>query len=232
MKKQPAFQRIQNEILASIQCGTWTEGETIPSELNLASQYSVSRMTVNRAIQNLVRDRVLTRRQGSGTFVAQKKYETTRISIMSIAAEVEQRGNVHSCELFSLAKVKSNHFLAKQFNIEVGDWLFHSYILHFENNQPVQIEERWVNPSVAPEYMSQDFMKITPNEYLVKNVPLEKGEYVVESLKANDKVSEMLKVELNAPCLLMTRRTFSQNQVASLVEMWHPGERYKLAGVY
>ena len=48
-------------------------GDAIPSERDLADQFGVSRMTVRRAIDSLVADAVLARRQGSGTYVAQPK---------------------------------------------------------------------------------------------------------------------------------------------------------------
>ena len=52
----PAFQRIKNLILESIQTGVWKQGQAIPSELALAKQFGVSRMTVNRAMRELTQE--------------------------------------------------------------------------------------------------------------------------------------------------------------------------------
>src|SRR3954463_1362799 len=80
----PIFQRIKDYLLAEIAAGTWKEGDVIPSEQALVKQFGVSRMTVNRAVRELTAEQVLTRRQGSGTYVAQQKYQATLLEIKSI----------------------------------------------------------------------------------------------------------------------------------------------------
>ena len=70
----PIFQRIKDYLLAQIGAGVWKEGDVIPSEQALVRQFGVSRMTVNRPVRELTAEQVLTRRQGSGTYVAQQKY--------------------------------------------------------------------------------------------------------------------------------------------------------------
>lgn len=226
----PAFQRIKNLILESIQTGVWKQGQAIPSELALAKQFGVSRMTVNRAMRELTQEQVLTRVQGSGTFVAQKKYQTTLVQINSIAKEIRARGHSHRSELFLLEKMKAGEALAAQFEIAPNRYLFHSVMVHFENDEPIQVEERWVNPSVAPEYLQQDFARTTPNEYLLENVPLQSGQYTVEALPAPEAIAEMLHIKKNEACLVLQRTTRSMNQVATRATMWHPGARYQFSG--
>ncbi len=70
----PAYQQIKEAILDNIHSGLWQAGQAIPPELTLAEQFGVSRMTVNRALKELSEERVLERRQGSGTFVAQQHF--------------------------------------------------------------------------------------------------------------------------------------------------------------
>ena len=67
----------------------------MPSEQALVRQFGVSRMTVNRAVRELTAEQVLTRRQGSGTYVAPQKYQATLVEIRNIADEVRARGHVH-----------------------------------------------------------------------------------------------------------------------------------------
>ena len=228
--RTPAFQRIKNLILESIQTGVWKQGQAIPAELTLAKQFGVSRMTVNRAMRELTQEQVLTRVQGSGTFVAQQKYQTTLVEINSIAKEIRARGHAHRSELFLLEKIKASESLAPEFQVAPNTYLFHSVIVHFENNEPIQVEERWVNPNVAPEYLQQDFSRTTPNEYLLTNVPLQSGEYTVEALPAPEAIAEMLHIKKHDACLVLQRKTLSMNQVATLVTMWHPGARYQFSG--
>jgi len=81
----PIFQRIKDYLIAQIANGTWKEGDVIPSEQALVKQFGVSRMTVNRAVRELTTEQLLTRRQGSGTYVAAQKAQATLLEIRPIA---------------------------------------------------------------------------------------------------------------------------------------------------
>lgn len=228
----PVFQRIKDYLLAAIHAGRWTEGDAIPSEQELAKQFGVSRMTVNRAVRELTAEQVLVRIQGSGTYVAQHKYQSTLVEIKSIAEEIHARGHRHRSELHLLERSKASELLALPFGIKTGHPLFHSVIVHFENDAPIQVEDRWVNPLVAPEYMQQDFSTITPNEYLMAAAPLQGVNYSIEALNPPRDIAEMLHIQQKEPCLVLKRRTLSKGQVASVVTMWHPGMRYQFAGSF
>jgi GntR family histidine utilization transcriptional repressor len=228
----PVFQHIKNYLSGEIQSGHWKEGEAIPSEQALAKQFGVSRMTVNRAVRELTDEQILTRIQGSGTYVAQHKYQATLVEIKSIAEEVRLRGHPHRSELQRLERSKANEHLASAFGIESGHLLFHSIIVHFENELPIQVEDRWVNPDVAPDYMQQDFSSITPNEYLMAAAPLQGVSYSIEALAPPREVADMLQMPARETCLVLKRRTLSKGQVASVATMWHPGSRYQFAGSF
>jgi GntR family histidine utilization transcriptional repressor len=229
----PAFLHIKNYLLSEIQAGHWKEGDAIPSEQALAKQFGVSRMTVNRAVRELTDEQILTRVQGSGTYVAQQKYQSTLVEIKSIADEVRMRGHVHRSELHLLERSKASELLAPPFGVKPGHPLFHSIIVHFENDIPIQVEDRWVNPDVAPDYMQQDFSVITPNEYLMAAAPLQGVNYSIEALHPPREIAEMLQIHKDREaCLVLKRRTLSKGLVASVVTMWHPGGRYQFAGSF
>jgi GntR family histidine utilization transcriptional repressor len=226
----PIFQRIKDYLVAEIAAGRWKEGDVVPSEQALVRQFGVSRMTVNRAVRELTAEQVLTRRQGSGTFVAPKKYQATLVEIKSIADEIRARGHVHASHLHLLEEERASEALARQFELASGSALFHSVIVHFENGQPIQVEDRWVNPASAPAYLQQDFARITPNEHLMQVAPLQGATYSIEALAPPREVAQMLTIDSRASCLVLRRRTTSGGLVASVVTMWHPGELYQYTG--
>lgn len=228
----PVYQRIKDHLLEQIHAGHWKEGDAIPSEQELSKQFGVSRMTVNRAVRELTAEQVLTRVQGSGTYVAQHKYQSTLVEIKSIADEVHARGHRHRSELHLLERAKASELMALPFGLKAGAPLFHSVIVHFENDIPIQVEDRWVNPVVAPDYMQQDFSAITPNAYLMAAAPLQGVNYSIEALSPPKEIAEMLQIQQKEPCLVLKRRTLSKGQAASVVTMWHPGSRYQFAGSF
>lgn len=226
----PAYQQIKDYVLAAIQAGEWREGDLVPSENELVRRFGVARMTVNRAIRELAAEGVLTRSQGAGTFVAATKYQSTLIDIKSIADEIRARGHAHSAEVLKLQAVQADAALAAEMGVAAGSRLFHSLILHRENGQPIQLEDRWANPALAPDYLAQDYTSSTPNEYLMRAAPLSRVEYRIEAVRPERTVKARLAMDRDEPCLVLHRRTFSAGQVASVARLYHPAARYQFSG--
>lgn len=230
MSELPAYQAIKDHILARIDSGEWGEGSLIPSENELARQFNVARMTVNRALRELTDAQVLTRTKGAGTYVAPPKYQSTLVEIRSIAEEIRARGHQHGAVVLTLESITAAATLALEMQLPVGSPVFHSCLLHLENEQPVQYEERWVNPALAPDYLAQDFTQITPNEYLVRVAPLQRVEYRIEATLPSAAICQDLAMARGEPALLLHRRTWSLGTIAAVANLWHPGNRYQFTG--
>ncbi len=227
----PIFQRIKDYLVGEIASGRWKAGDLVPSEQALVRQFGVSRMTVNRAVRELTAEQVLTRRQGSGTYVAPQKYQATLVEIRNIADEIRARGRVHRSDVRLLhEEMAPGEELALEFDLPLGTPLYHSVIVHFENEVPIQVEDRWVNPACAPSYLQQDFATITPNEHLMAAAPLQGATYGIEAQPAPPEVAALLAIGEGQPCLVLHRRTTSGGRVASVVTMWHPGHLARFTG--
>ena len=226
----PVYVQIKNYVVEKIQTGQWREGDPIPTELALCEQFGVSRMTVNRALRELTNDGLLIRIKGSGTYVAQPKFQSTLIEIRSIAQDIRERGHQHSCQVLSMERLQASPAQARLYGIAPGAALFHSIIVHAENGLPIQYEDRLVDARMAPDYMEQDWSQITPNEYLVRVAPLPTGFYSIEVLVPPTGIAQALHMKEQQPCLVMDRRTFSSEQFTTHARLWHPGDRYKFTG--
>ena len=99
-----------------------------------------------------------------------------------------------------------------------------------EDELPIQVEDRFVNPAVAPEYMQLDFSKTTANEYLMGVAPLSGVRYCIEARMPTPEIATMLHMDSGQPCLLLRRKTLSRGRVASVAMLWHPANRYQFTG--
>ena len=119
--------------------------------------------------------------------------------------------------------------LAERCGVKPGAALDYSLLTHFEDSTPLQVEERYVNPQVAPGYLRNDFSHITPHEFLIRVAPLQRAEHIVRAVVPERRIRRLLKLEGDEACLLILRRTFSRGRVASVADLYHPGSRYELA---
>jgi len=226
----PFYEKVKQSISSNIHAGIWKPHDRIPSEAELVQQFGFSRMTINRALRELTDEGLLVRLQGVGTFVAEPKGQSALFEIRSIADEIAARNHQHRSEVLSLGRIKADSRQATALNLAEGTPVFHSLLVHYENDVPVQIEDRVVNTLAAPDYLAQDFTLITPHVYLSQAAPLTEGEHIVEAVRASPQEREWLNIEEGEPCLLIRRRTWSMNHIVSHARLLFPGSRYRLQG--
>ncbi|WBA15978.1 histidine utilization repressor [Salinivibrio proteolyticus] len=228
MAKAPRFQQIKDYIVNKIEQQVWPVGARIPTEHELCAQFNVSRMTVNKAVRDLVNEGRLERTPRLGTFVTQPKAESPLMDIRNIADEVTARGQTYRSDIRTLKRISASADVAMRLGVMLGTDVFFSEIVHYADNVPLQLEQRWVNPALAPDYLHQDFSQHTPNEYLSQVCPVNTIEHTVEAIIASDSVRQALAMKADEPCLLLHRRTWSQQTLVSAALLYHPGARYKL----
>ncbi|WP_348826885.1 histidine utilization repressor [Halomonas sp. RT37] len=225
---RPSYARIKEYLLSEIESGAYVAGDRIPAENALATQFGVSRMTANKAIRDLVQKGLLVRRVGSGTFVSQRKSESSLFDIRNIADEIRLRGGEHSSQIIALKEVAASEEVAVFLGVKTGTRVFYSEIVHRENGVAIQLERRHVNPKLAPDYLQQDFERQTPNAILVARYPVTDVENSVEAMLPSDEEAALLEMSSRDACLLVVRRTWSGELLISYTQLLHPGKRYKL----
>jgi GntR family histidine utilization transcriptional repressor len=228
----PIYERMKTQIRAKIETGEWPVDHRIPSENELVETLGVSRMTANRALRELANEGVITRVQGRGSFVAAKKRSAPALGVRNIADEILERGSVHRMELILAQSETCGHELAAALELDVGAQSFHSVIVHHEDDVPIQLEDRFVNPAIAPDYLEQDFGLITPNAFLTSIAPIAKTEQFIEAVLPQPWECKVLAIARSEPCILIRRRTWSKDQVVTSVRLLYPGSRYRLQSDY
>ena len=224
------FEQIKKFILNSIESGEWQENALIPSENKLAEQFDVSRMTARRAVEELSAQGILVRTKGSGTYVASLKGQGSMFEIKDIADEIKGRGHDYHNTVIELEKIEAIAPIAIALDVDIGTEVFRSVIVHFDNDKAVQVEERFINPEMAPEYLQQDFSEVTPHEYLSKAAPLTEARHTIEAISPTEQVCEWLQMYDPEPCLQLIRRTSSKSGVVCFARIIYPGSSYRLGG--
>jgi GntR family histidine utilization transcriptional repressor len=229
----PLYEKVKNHVVSRIRSGEWGPGARVLSEHELVRELKVSRMTANRAIRELVQAGVLSRVAGLGTFVADLRAAGHPLQIRNIAADIRDRGHVHRVDVLTLARVEMSPEVRTR--LRIGGRVRHAFrsvVVHFEDDVPLQVEDRYVNPAVAPEYLSADLTRTTAHEYLMRVAPLERVQHVVRAVAPDARVSRLLGLGADEPVLLIERTTWSRSLPASFACLYHAGSRFELRGVF
>lgn len=224
------YEKIKEYIYQKIESGEWPENHPVSSENGLAAQFGVSRMTARRALQELADEGLVIRTRGSGTFVAPLKSQSALLTIRNIADEIRTRQHKHHAEVVLLEKVSAQHTLATFLHVPSGSEIWHSIIIHYENDQPMQVEDRYVNPRLVPDYGQQNFTQCTPHEYLCEVTPLTEASHQIEAVLPDEQTMQWLGLDKLEPCLQIHRRTWCRDGVVSQATLTHPGSKFRLGG--
>lgn len=224
----PLYAKLKHHVRSRIDTGEWQPGHRVPSENELVGLLGVSRMTANRALRELAAEGVVVRIRGKGSFVAVKKRSSLFQGVPNIADEIQARGGRHGAHVVLLQDEACGPELADALDIEIGTPAAHSIIVHKEDDLPIQIEDRFVNPAIAPDYLGQDFTRTTPNSYLSAVAPIVRAEQFIEAVGAQPWEVKLLGIGRTEACLLVRRRTWSSEGIVSSVRLLYPGTRYRL----
>lgn len=226
---QALYQQAKAYVQEKLLSGEWKPGDMIPSENRLVDDLGMSRMTVNRALRELAAEGALTRIAGVGTFVADEKPQSNLLMIANIGDEIRQRGHRYRFEVISLAREAASMNVAAAIGLPTGHSVFHIICVHYEEETAVQLEDRYVNPELAPEFLSQNFdSELPPSQYLLKHVPVEEMEHIVDATLPQPEEARLLAITDQTPCLVLMRRTWTNKKTVTYVRFLHPSSRYRL----
>jgi GntR family transcriptional regulator, histidine utilization repressor len=229
----PLYERVKHHVLRRIRSGERRPGERVESEHELVRELNVSRMTANRALRELVQSGVLSRVAGRGTFVADLPAAAHPLQIRNIASEIRDRGHRHRAVVVLLERTRVEPAVRERLALTARQRsVLHSVIVHFDDDVPLQVEDRYVNPAVAPDYLQVDFGKITPHAYLMAVAPLERVEHRVRALMPDARIRALLALDAGEATLLIERLTWSRQRRASFALLHHAGSRFELSGVF
>jgi GntR family histidine utilization transcriptional repressor len=228
----PPYATVKRFLKDQLARGRWSPGARMPSEAELVAQFRVSRMTVNRALRELRDEGLVDRVQGVGTFAAPLGRVASTLTIRDLHAEIVARGHRHHAEVKVVREERAPAALAAKLGLPEGGRVFHSVIVHHENEVPLQCEDRYVNPAAAPGYLGVDFTRTTPTHYLLEVAPIWRASYTIEAAAANAEEARLLAIAPGDPCLVIVRRTADGERPITIARLVHPAARYVIEGAF
>jgi GntR family transcriptional regulator len=114
------YQQIKALLVQALDAGEWKPGESIPSEIELASRFQVSQGTVRKAVDELAAEHLLTRRQGKGTFVSTHHEPRVRFRFLRLAPNEGEPQPAES-QVLDCKRIRANADMARALELKSGD---------------------------------------------------------------------------------------------------------------
>ncbi|MDO4489350.1 MAG: GntR family transcriptional regulator [Eubacteriales bacterium] len=152
----PLYIQLSNRLQELIQDGTYKKGEKIPSEDELGTMYSVSRVTVRKALDVLVQDGVLRRSHGLGTFVANSIFIESPYAQGSFTASCKQQGVTPSTKILHMEKVEAKDKIAADMGIKKGAHVYELRRLRLANGLASIYEIDYISCEMGDKLLSEN----------------------------------------------------------------------------
>src|SRR5690349_19645318 len=114
----PLYDQLKEILRQEIAKGAYRPEEQLPSETQLVQRYNISRTTVRQALNDLVNEGILYRRQGKGTFVAPPKIEQELVRLTDFVEDMAQAGLNPSSKVISLTEEAASPEVAATLGLE------------------------------------------------------------------------------------------------------------------
>jgi GntR family transcriptional regulator len=149
----PLYLQLKRWIEDAVVRGVVKPGDALPSERDLALKVDVSRVTVRKAVQDLVRDGVLVQRHGSGTFVAPQTHrvEQSLSQLTSFAEDMARRGMAVRSEWLDRGLYHPSPEETVVLGLSPGDQVARVARLRLSGDTPLAIERAALSASVLPD---------------------------------------------------------------------------------
>ena len=227
-EQQAKYERVLEAIRDLV--ATLEVGDALPAERTLAAELGVSRMTLRRAVEHMVRDGQVVRRRGAGTFVAAPKISQA-LTITSFSEDMRSRGLTPSSRTLAREEMYAGPRLSRCLELSPGDRILRIVRLRLADRAPMAIETLHTPVSVVDGLSADDLADGSFYQLLHERfgVVLERGVQTVEPTVTDEVESERLEVPLHSPAFLFERTTWARDgRCVEFVRSVYRGDRYRL----
>lgn len=210
--KAPKYLQVKQKIIHNIDNGSYKEKEAIPSERELITLFDVSRITVRKAIGELVNEGYLYRIHGKGTYVKGEGDQNNLVSITSCTQDIEEMGYTPSRKVLNEEVIPADAKRRTSLNLSDADQVFRLSRIYFADEEPLNFTTTYLPYKIFPDIDLYDFSKVSLYRIIEEKygVKITKATRTIEAISAHGELAENLDVEENVPLLQFCCTTYGQ----------------------
>ena len=219
-----SWKDIRDAIHGKILDTTYSLGDKLPKDEDIAQELGCARATVQRAMQDLSDSGIIERRRKGGTHVRIDPVTRATLEIPNIRIEVEQKGSVYGYQLVRKKTAETPLPVAAKFGLSVPATMMRIEALHLADQCPYIYEDRWVSTQTVPEFSSVNLEVESANEWLVRHRPYSRCDIQFFAINADEYLARLLDTKTGEALFVMNRTTWiGDNPITSVKSVSRPG---------
>lgn len=223
----PLYSRVETVLAGEIADRTLKVGDQLPTEDSLISRFEVSRITVRRAIQNLVGRGLVEIRRGKGTFVAAPKITQELTELSGFVEDMHALGRKPTARVISKEIVTANTTVAAHLALTKGEHVVRICRVRLADGIPLSFDETYLPVEIGKKVMTNN-LRTEPIFSLLErkyDIPLVEAEYKLEAVAAGPEVAAALRVKQGNPIFQIERTSYSRgNRPVDYEKLYYRGD--------
>ena len=227
--KEPLYKQLKAALLQYIE-DHLKEGDAPPIESEIENLYGVSRITVRKTIEELVKDGVVTKIQGRGTFVQSRKIVQKAGTITSWTEEMRLKGKSIETRNLIMNEIEPSKKITEELKLKTGEKIICLKRLRCADGEPIAIIINYFRSKYVPGFLEKGLTKESLYEVLEQNynIQLERASETIQARLASDLEAVELEIPLDSAILQITRVSYLPDGTPfELVEMFNRSDRYQ-----
>lgn len=202
----PLYVQVYNAMRDNITSHKWLPRERLPSEAELVEQFNVSRITVRRAVDELVRDGLVIRQKGLGAFIAPPRHSSSVTMLTSLTEDLIEKGFHPGTEILDFSVVPATEDLARRLILSPGEKVFRVERRRFADDKVVALNLSYIPCGLCPTLSRQDVAVGSLYGVLEAKYGLciKKASRDFEMIEAGEYEARLLEIPVGTPILRIT----------------------------
>lgn len=209
----PLYRQLARYLESAIGSGRLKPGERLDSESMLAAGFDVSRITVRQALDELVRKRLVVRKQGKGTFVTAPAVRHDLRRLHGLLGSLFSQADTASAQLLRYELRVPPRAVRERLQLGAGQRALALYRLYLIGGRPVALGEGWLAPQVGELARSKAELLSTEDLMRAVGIRIASTQVSIRAEPAGMRVGRFLKVAARAPLLVLRRDAFGEDGV-------------------
>jgi GntR family transcriptional regulator len=212
MADVPLYGRVEEVLASEIARGDLQPEDRLPSEEELLKRFDVSRITVRRAIQNLIQRGMVEIRRGHGTYVLAPRISQDLTKLSGFVEDMDTHGRKATARVLSQQVVAAHASVARQLGISKGTRVMRIERVRLADSIPMSFDETYLPLEIGQKIVSNDLRSKPIFTLLEKKygIPLIEAEYKLEAALASEHVAEALEIAAGEPIFRIERTSFTE----------------------
>src|SRR5712672_2038224 len=205
------YSRVETVLAGEITDGDLKVGDQLPTEDSRVARFAVSRITVRRAIQNLVSRGLVEIRRGKGTFVAAPKITQELTELSGFVEDMHALGRKPTARVIDKEIVTADATVASQLALTKGERVVRIRRVRLADGIPLSFDETYLPLEIGKKIITNN-LKVEPIFSLLERkygIPLIEAEYRLEAVAAETEVASALRVKQGSPVFRIERTSYT-----------------------